>query len=358
MDYAPVNLAAPGKKQGRFWMTELGPYDYWAIEYAYKPLDLATEKAELEKIAARADSEPALRYLTDEDLVGIDPSAEHFTIGNDILEFSRRRAAVVRELWQGLEKKAAEGGADAFSLYKSWVQGWTLYHRLGRFAAKHVGGMTFTRRSAASPDKPSFAPIPAARQREALDFLAEHVFSDKAFDASPTLLRTLAPGRQSTVMDEGPELTYLPYTQLVLEVREGALEWLLASHTLHRVLESERLVEPGEDRMTVAELLTQLSGALFEEFQRKTGPRKAGTRAISMMRREVQMQYVARLIEVADHDNGDDGPEVRMQARTQLTALDSLIRGTLNWNAWDPETRAHLTAVRHRIRAFLERDRT
>ena len=39
----------------------LGPYDYWAIEYAYKPLDPATEPAELAKIAAaqrRAASSP------------------------------------------------------------------------------------------------------------------------------------------------------------------------------------------------------------------------------------------------------------------------------------------------------------
>ena len=38
MDYNPLNIARRGQKQGDFATTTLGPYDYWAIEYAYKPI--------------------------------------------------------------------------------------------------------------------------------------------------------------------------------------------------------------------------------------------------------------------------------------------------------------------------------
>ena len=39
MDYSPINIAPKGKKQGDYYSTTIGPYDYWAIEYAYKPVD-------------------------------------------------------------------------------------------------------------------------------------------------------------------------------------------------------------------------------------------------------------------------------------------------------------------------------
>ena len=51
MDYNPINIAPKGKKQGDYYTTTIGPYDYWAIEYAYKPVE-GDEAAELKKIAA------------------------------------------------------------------------------------------------------------------------------------------------------------------------------------------------------------------------------------------------------------------------------------------------------------------
>ena len=38
MEYAPINLPLPGELGGTPFQTALGPYDYWAIEYAYKPI--------------------------------------------------------------------------------------------------------------------------------------------------------------------------------------------------------------------------------------------------------------------------------------------------------------------------------
>ena len=38
MEYSPINLALKGEKQGAFFTPTLGAYDYWAIEYAYKPI--------------------------------------------------------------------------------------------------------------------------------------------------------------------------------------------------------------------------------------------------------------------------------------------------------------------------------
>src|SRR6266566_585274 len=69
MDYLPANIAPKGVKQGDYFSTTLGPYDYWAIEYAYKPLPGGTE-GELEalKEIAKRGAAPGHDYGTDEDL--------------------------------------------------------------------------------------------------------------------------------------------------------------------------------------------------------------------------------------------------------------------------------------------------
>ena len=67
MEYAPSTCRARAQRGGTPFQTTLGPYDYWAIEYAYKPIAPADRgSAELQRIAARS-TEPLLAYGTDED---------------------------------------------------------------------------------------------------------------------------------------------------------------------------------------------------------------------------------------------------------------------------------------------------
>ena len=70
MDYTPLNIALQNERQGEYVMSGLGPYDYWAIEYGYKPLAVKQpggEGAALARIAAR-NTEPELAFATDEDV--------------------------------------------------------------------------------------------------------------------------------------------------------------------------------------------------------------------------------------------------------------------------------------------------
>ena len=89
MDYSPINIAPKGKKQGDYYSTTIGPYDYWAIEYAYKPI-MGDEATELKKIAARAP-EHDLVYATDEDsFLNDDPYVNRWDLGSDPCEFGKR----------------------------------------------------------------------------------------------------------------------------------------------------------------------------------------------------------------------------------------------------------------------------
>lgn len=106
MDYIPTNIAPHGVRQGPYHQTALGPYDYWAIEYAYKPIDAITPEGEvpqLERIASRS-AEPDLAYDTDEDAgIGggafdMDPLVNRFDYGTDPLQFYARRVVLAHEV--------------------------------------------------------------------------------------------------------------------------------------------------------------------------------------------------------------------------------------------------------------------
>ena len=113
MDYLPINLMPKGQKQGDYFSATLGPYDYWAIEYGYKPLSGGTEgeAGDLKKIAARS-AEPALVYATDEDarIIDPDPLVNLLDLGKDPVAFAKSRRDLVAQLIPGLVDRVTEPG--------------------------------------------------------------------------------------------------------------------------------------------------------------------------------------------------------------------------------------------------------
>ena len=103
MEYAPINLHAPGRAARRLWLAVqrharplrlLG--DRVRLQAAADGLSPAEEKAALAKIAARS-AEPQLAYGTDEDnFLGIDPESLQFDLGNDAIGFAKKRIAIAR----------------------------------------------------------------------------------------------------------------------------------------------------------------------------------------------------------------------------------------------------------------------
>src|SRR5205807_5771437 len=101
MDYSPVNLAPKGVKQGDYFTTTIGPYDYWAIEYGYRPF-AGNEGEELKKIATQGAA-PGHDYGSDEDtFFTSDPLINRFDMGSDVLKFAQERMVLAEELMKNL----------------------------------------------------------------------------------------------------------------------------------------------------------------------------------------------------------------------------------------------------------------
>ena len=108
MDYNPINVAPKGQKQGDYASTTIGPYDYWAIEYAYSPVK-GNEEAELKKIAARSP-DPDLAFATDDDFMNNDPQVNTYDLTSDTLAYGKMRMAMASELLKDLDQKVVKDG--------------------------------------------------------------------------------------------------------------------------------------------------------------------------------------------------------------------------------------------------------
>ena len=198
MDYSPINIAPKGKKQGDYYTTTIGPYDYWAIEYAYKPVD-GDEAAELKKIAARAP-EHDLVYATDEDaFLNDDPYVNRCDLGCGPLPVRQGadRAGVRaaqgpgRAAWSRTATRGHGPGARSASCSSQWGDGATL-------ASQYVGGQSVSRDHKADKDaRDPIVPGAGAKQRECLKFLAD---DDPQRQGVP-VLAGLAPPAGSRAVD-------------------------------------------------------------------------------------------------------------------------------------------------------------
>lgn len=93
MDYARFNyVAQPGDGGVRLTPPDLGPYDYWLVEYAYKPvIEAGTMEEEAKTLCEWVDAkagDPIYRYGRQQVIYRYDPSANSEDLGDDPIKAS------------------------------------------------------------------------------------------------------------------------------------------------------------------------------------------------------------------------------------------------------------------------------
>ena len=206
MDYLPVNISPKGKKQGDYFSLVPGPYDYWAIEYAYKPLPGGTEGevAELRKIASRC-TEPALDYATDEDAHGTapDPLVNLHDLSKDPIEFARWRVELIGQLLPDLVDRMVEPGEGYQRARLAFGILLGEHVRAMGYVAHFIGGVYVHRDHKGDPDaRPPLVVTEPKKQREALAMLEQQVFGPEAYQVPTELYNYLAPPHWTPVGHE------------------------------------------------------------------------------------------------------------------------------------------------------------
>ncbi len=359
MDYAPVNLAPKGVKQGDYFTTTIGPYDYWAIEYAYKPLTGGTE-GELEKLQemAKRGAQPGLDYATDEDMyAGADPLVNVWDLGSDPAKFAQDRILLAEELLKTLADRVVDKGEGyqrtriAFGVLMQQYGNWA------HLAANFVGGEYMNRDHREDPNgRDPFVPVKGAKQREVLAFLQEHILSDKAFKFPPELLRHLAANRWSHWGNDYAVMMPVEYPvqERILNVQRVALNQLLAPDVLSRIQNNALKADKDDKPLTVAEGFRSLTDGIWSAEM--PGEDKDGKRhhESSITRRNLQREYVKDLTQLVLNSRG--GPaDARSLARMHLRDIGKRIDKVLTdkEGAVDDTNRAHLEECHERITKVL-----
>ncbi|CAN7579351.1 zinc-dependent metalloprotease [Pseudoduganella sp. LjRoot289] len=328
MDYAPFNLAVKGEKQGEYVMSTLGPYDYWAIEYAYKPIAPEREKEELARIADRSN-EPQLAFGTDQEAYGgvSDPDVNIFDLGDDPLAYFQKRLAISRELWDRVQTRRLKPGESYESLRRSFEYGFSQFARVMPVVVKYVGGVTHLRDHAGT-GRATFTPVPVERQRAALKLLTNNLFKADSFKFTPDMVSRL--GGDQLVSRYRPDISIGSY---VLSLQAAALDQLMSDPVAGRLLDSQEKVDNPKKALALDELYTTVQSAVWSEL--KTG------KDINSMRRNLQREHLKRVATSLLRASPGTRADSRSLQRQQALALQRDIRGAMSGSISN-EARAHL----------------
>ncbi|HET6573704.1 MAG TPA: zinc-dependent metalloprotease [Fimbriiglobus sp.] len=369
MDYNPANIAPKGVKQGDFFTTTIGPYDYWAIEYAYKPVSGGpdSERGALKKIASKAPT-PELVYGTDEDLYGSpDPLINLYDLGADPMRFGMDRIKLAQDLFAKLPDKVVEKGEGYSRLRQAFTLLLGQYGDAAYLASRYVGGVKVNRDFKGDPNgRDPMVPVRPDKQREALGFVKENILTDKPFHFAPELLRKLAVEKWN---HWGTRMSYggvdFPVNERVLAIQEVVLDELLDGGTLSRIQNAARTAGKGEKPLTVAEVFRALTDGIFADLPGPDGRAQNGTKS-SVVLRNLQRAYLARLGRMVVGPRSDPylsyyivsggsrsvPADAKSLARLHLKEIGKRVDAALDGEK-DDTVRAHLEETKERIAKVL-----
>ena len=308
MSYARFNyVAQPG--DGAALTPRFGPYDYYAIEWGYKPFgENITSDEEwpfLDAMAARQIDEPLLRFGGEDAVARYDPSITSNVLGADLVaagELGLKNVDRVVPLLISATTPMGKDYARAAEMYYALI---AHRYRMVLAVAKIVGGVEEMRYHGGRGGIP-FQSVAPERQRQAVRFLIDNVFVTPT-----TLLDRDVTGRiEPASADDALQGT---------NVR--LLQQLLTPGVFNRMAEASA-GKAGKQAYYGLDLLEDLNKGLFSELAQDQP-------VIDPYRRQLQRNYITAIL-VANGDVSD--PELPERGITRNLADEG------GQGGWDGET--------------------
>lgn len=349
MDYLPINMGA-GKNQekGDWSMIGIGPYDEWAIEYGY------TLASDLKPILARVN-EPELVFGTDEERGGPDPRTRVYDFGKDPLAYANTQMELVKAHREKIIDGFVKDGESWGRARHAYELTLALQTRSLTTMSRWLGGAFVSR--AKKGDKNSTKPIeavPVENQRAALKFVIDNSFEDGAFGLTPELLAHLSVDKWLDDASAFSDEATWPVHDRIAGIQASTLSSTMNPTTLRRVYDNELLIPPAQDAVTIPELMSSLTAAIWSEVEKP--PKRAFTARVPMvssLRRNLQQEHLDRLIDLSLPGGGRSEASkpisniASLELDTILTRVEKVL--TDGRKKVDPYTLAHLAKVKEQI---------
>lgn len=299
MDYLPMNINVDtGEVQGDYMLTDIGPYDFWAIEFGYHT---SNDPKELDKVLQKV-SDPLLQFATDEDTIGPDPYARRYDFSKEPLDYAKEQMKIVQNHRSKLIDQFVKKGESWSRAREGYNLTLYMQYRSISMMSNWLGGSHINRDKKGDPgDREPITPVSSQKQREALEFVLEHTFKDEAYHLTPKLLKHMTSSKwidnYYRIFSEGQTW---PIHQKIMNLQASALTMLLNPTTLSRIYDNEFLIEKEADRFALSELLNTINDSIWKELEKPAkGQYNANQPLISSLRRNLQRLYLERLIELS-----------------------------------------------------------
>ena len=316
MDYGRFNyVAQPGDNASL--IPKLGPYDYFAIRWGYTPVPYATspkqEKAYLNRVADEQRLNPVLRFGNDH---SEDPTDQREDLSDDPVEATRLGLMNIDRVAGYIIPATTHPGGDFDQLKELFGQLNLQRERELSNVVQLVGGVVNTDWHAGYGG-PDFTPVPAFRQREAVQFLIKSALTTPSAVYNPDLLyRVQSFGLEDTVaLDQGIVLSDL-----------------LSDDRLDRMLDSAFM--QTAPAYSVRNLFTDLENGVWNELMT---PRPK----INWYRRVAQRELILQLRDKLRTAGSVSVSESAAAAQATLADLTNRIDRALP-RVKDQDTRDHL----------------
>lgn len=291
MEYPASNVSLDKSKQAQFSDVSVGPYDVWAIEFAYKP---NLTSSEINDILVRS-TEPELAFGNDADAMsssnrGIDPRIMVYDLSNDPIKFATDRFILNKRLMSEIQDKFLKEGSTYEDLRRAFYILNSSSSRAGSVISRFIGGVYVDRSVVGQQGgtKP-YTPVNYEDQKKAMNTLAKYIFAPESFKIPNELYNLLARERRGQDFFSGPEDPKIH--DQVLGYQTVTLSHLLHPNTLQRIIDSELY----GNQYKLTEFMTDLNSAIFDADIKNNN--------INTFRQNLQATYVSRLIEMVSGTN-------------------------------------------------------
>ena len=358
MDYTPYNIFALKHKGVAFYQPTIGPYDYWAIEYGYTPIEAATPQGELFKLRNIASkcNEPGHAYQSDESADGFDPAVVRFDLGKNPLDYFQKTLEVSRHLLLHLGERVPKNGESYHEFTRDFEGLLGQYSRAASLSARYVGGLHMNRNYKGDPnEKAPLVPVDAAEQKRALQLVNTYILSDEAF-GFPRSYYTKLTSDPSAGLDIAAFLSGggddYPIRDQFSSIQRAALRQLFSPLTLKRVVNNEFKIGDATQALTLPNLFHSVGGTVWSELDAR--------KSIGTLHRQLQRAYLDTLIGMVTNTGNTAPDDAKLLAWDQLRQLKGKIAVVASASpvggkaGLDDYTKIHLAESLMRINRALD----
>ncbi|MEZ5041504.1 MAG: zinc-dependent metalloprotease [Saprospiraceae bacterium] len=343
MDYARYNYVAQPGDEGIRFVRQIGPYDHYAINWGYRLVPNATttesELATLDQWIREKVDDPRFQFGSGSG--GEDPDSQTECVGDDAVKASSYGLANLKLVAPKLidwTTKDTKDYADLEELYGELIDVWSRY--IGHVVT-NIGGV-YQNTKKADQAGVVYTPVPAEKQKAAMQFLNEHVFATPDWLLDEEILRRIESNGA---------------LERIRSLQTRYLRSVLSTRRLQRMMEATAFA--GNRSYQPMEMCASLRRGIWTEIYTNA--------PIDVYRRNLQRAYLDQLEELLNPPKPSGGAsgfsfgppttplsqsDIWPMIKAELKVLDKDLKKALP-KANDSMTKYHLEDARDRIAEML-----